>query len=527
MTSLLNKKLLLIGSVALAITIVAVASRWIPGATGTTATRFKLDVSAPDAVILSRNLAELPRDLLAVPLLRDTLTEDVVFYYEQNEERLSLSGTLKRLAFEHEVSLSDELVGSLLQQPAEVALWKGQGGRLDHWLLAVRRGGAARLAEAALKIAGSDEQLQKAGSIELAEGELDVFVLHYARDRHLYFTARGDRLLAATDPQLLVGTPDESSAQRKRRLELVTDLIKPDPAANPYVRQFRLQPGLAQHSVTVTTRYLSFGYGQLFRGVNALRFEFGQGKWSTWGQIDGTRIQPKQLNVRSQWQLMPGGAALCSSAPLNWEQVRGTLSELTDDEAAAERFAAGLDPAVAVCWYPSGHYYAPLFVATGRSAEWDNAWLGRLFDAFVTGAPDDNGTPVKTAGGTTQWQRDGQPAVTLARRGNALLFSIDGALVQKALAVADKRYPALADSLPPGRNVALYAQPRQLAALLKGDLMATLPQESEPVFFEAASKHLLPRLKTLSGWGAFVLTYPDRLQTPSGWEPLAWQALPR
>ena len=54
------------------------------------------DLKRPDALIESASLSRLPKAVLEVPLLRDVLTEDFVFYYESNADRLGLTGTLRR-----------------------------------------------------------------------------------------------------------------------------------------------------------------------------------------------------------------------------------------------------------------------------------------------------------------------------------------------------------------------------------------------------------------------------------------------
>ncbi len=79
------------------------------------------DLRKPDALIESVSLSRLPKEILEVPLLRDTLTEDFVFYYENNGDRLGLTGTLRRIIYEHDLTLKDSLVEELLDQPAQVA----------------------------------------------------------------------------------------------------------------------------------------------------------------------------------------------------------------------------------------------------------------------------------------------------------------------------------------------------------------------------------------------------------------------
>src|SRR5580698_2101790 len=94
-----------------------------------------IGLARPDAMIVSSRLRDLPRDLLNVPLLKSVLTEDFVFYYEEHDTVLGLKGTLRRIAYEHKLSIGDEVVALALEQPADVAFWRGADGKLTHWLL--------------------------------------------------------------------------------------------------------------------------------------------------------------------------------------------------------------------------------------------------------------------------------------------------------------------------------------------------------------------------------------------------------
>ena len=127
-----------------------------------------LDLTRPDALIESDSLAQLPRDLLRMPLLRDVLTEDLVFYYESNADRLGIAGALRRIVYEHELTLRDSLIEELLDQPAEVALWRGRDGKLGHILLRIERGSLARLLQPLAEVAASDTQLSVAGALHAA-----------------------------------------------------------------------------------------------------------------------------------------------------------------------------------------------------------------------------------------------------------------------------------------------------------------------------------------------------------------------
>ncbi|QNB00156.1 DUF2138 family protein [Massilia sp. Se16.2.3] len=165
----------------------------------------ELDLSKPDALILTPSLSTLPRDLLTIPLARDVLREDFVFYYEQGEDRLGLKGSLRRIAYEHELNWGDELIRMVLDQPAEVALWRDADGTLKHYAIAVTRGNLARLLEEAGKVALKDTQLRRAGELAVGADKVPVYALDYGNQRTLLFAARGERMVILSHPGMLYG----------------------------------------------------------------------------------------------------------------------------------------------------------------------------------------------------------------------------------------------------------------------------------------------------------------------------------
>nr|WP_234004628.1 DUF2138 family protein [Cronobacter sakazakii] len=80
-----------------------------------------VEVTEPDVLIDSSSLSKLPADILSVPLLKNTLTEDFVFYYQNNADKLGLTGSLQRIVYEHHLTLKDSLINELLNQPAKIA----------------------------------------------------------------------------------------------------------------------------------------------------------------------------------------------------------------------------------------------------------------------------------------------------------------------------------------------------------------------------------------------------------------------
>jgi uncharacterized protein YfaA (DUF2138 family) len=153
----------------------------------------------PDAFLSTQSLSKLPKDLLTAPVLRDLATEDLFFYYREDEGRLGLEGALRRIGFEHELSLSDRFVAMILDRPAQVAFWKSRDGRLERWLMIVRRQGLLPVLEALSKAALADSQLRIAGTLS-GHGELPVFELRHSQRLKLYFASFRDSLLVFSDP---------------------------------------------------------------------------------------------------------------------------------------------------------------------------------------------------------------------------------------------------------------------------------------------------------------------------------------
>ncbi len=166
------------------------------------------DLKRPDALIESASLSQLPKAVLEVPLLRDVLTEDFVFYYENNADRLGLTGTLRRIIYEHDLTLKDSLIEELLDQPAQVALWRGADGRLRDFVVVLKRGGLARVLEPLAQVAADDTQLKKVSEIQVKGAATPVYSLRYGAEKTLLFVSRGDQMLVLSNPKMLFPNPD-------------------------------------------------------------------------------------------------------------------------------------------------------------------------------------------------------------------------------------------------------------------------------------------------------------------------------
>jgi len=542
-------------------------------ATGTEALAF--DIHRPDAVIDSEALSRLPRDILRVPLLHDVLTQDFVDYYESDNTRLSAEGALRRLAFEHQLDWRDELMRRVFDEPAHVLLWRSPDGRPGYWLMSMHRNGLAKLLQGIGNVAASDSQLSQVAKLS---GDVPVYALKLAVGRTLLFAAKDDRLVVLSAPGMLL---DEKGGLLSERADAVSGMLSSghDDASGAYQLD-AVGDAPKGHRVVVSANYLSFGYQAFFSGLNALRFDFssngngngnGNGNaaatWQTSALIDPDKL-PQQWNSADLWRALPANPAACTSLPADWKEASNLLGKVTANAGGADGAAAigdQLAGPAAVCWYAKSTLVAPVFVARVKSqdAAGSAALKGALGKTFsdVIGAYEvkaakadgaDSGylrLPVTTrepSADVTVWQRPVSARsgtaltskasfasqlsaeryfpVTLALAHGYLIFSPDSRLVDDTLAVLDKRYPALADTLAPQRlpRTILTLTPSSAAALVEREAATALPVDQEAVFRNASRTHLVPKLHALAHYPTVSLTLPPTLPKSAGWVPVQW-----
>lgn len=489
-----------------------------------------LDLSSPDALILSHSISALPRDLLTIPLARDVLREDIVFYYEQNEDRLGLKGSLRRIAYEHELTWGDELIRMVLDQPAEMALWRDGDGTLKHFAIAVTRTRLARLIEESAKVALKDTQMRLAGELRVGPSTAPVYALDYVHGRTLLFVAHGERMVILSHPGMLYGGDDEDRLDGRAR-DVVAKLLAPDARANGVLREgFQLGAGIpAGHSVAIKADFLSFGYQPFFGALQALRFDFSRNGWQSQVLLDGAALKQGGYDSRPLWDTLPYGASACFSVPADWAAMQPVLDRLGAD-AAVDTLASQFAGPAAACWYGASHLYTPVFVARRAPANPTaagnrDAALAGLFNAMV-GPSDSTG---ETAAGK-RWQRAratpaGALTPTLATSGDAVVFSADPALVDGVLAVHQKRAAAASDRLPaPARTIGIV-NPAALAQLMRKEASDVLPSGSEPVLRAAFDTHMAPRLDALARYPAYRMVLGPLPASGKAWTRLEWQAI--
>ncbi|WP_367085872.1 DUF2138 domain-containing protein [Pseudomonas sp. HOU2] len=515
----------------------------------------KLGLSRPDALLETRSLSQLPKDLLTVPFLKATLTEDFVFYYETHADRLGLIGSLRRIIYEHDLKLQDSLIEQLFDQPADVALWRGADGRLKDFLLVMDRGGLAKLLEPLAKVALDDSQLSVFGSLKVGGDEVPLYQLSYNASKSLLFASRGDKLVVLSNPNKYYdpanGESEESGHVSPQALAALLngDKLFPEafglPAKAPEIKQ----------RLSVNSSVLAMGYQRFIPNFAGLRFDMDDKGWHSYLAMDELDNQP-DFDFKPVWQAMPLGASACVTLPVAAEPQKPLLVKLGADEAVAQKLTEHVAGAAGLCWYADSRLYTPLLVASLKdedSSKLDGD-LGTLFGSMVGAYEtnvDEHAFPVveKQEGQSHVWQRQvssnfGPYAaktaenpdaisgrafmkVSLARHGSTLLFSLDDKLVDKALGTLDKRFPPMADVLPKDVLMPIYFGPDSMAQLMQQETLDSLPQDMEPVFYNAAQTYLIPKLRTLGGYGKYALTLPEGSEPDGHWQwlPLEWKAL--
>jgi uncharacterized protein YfaA (DUF2138 family) len=515
----------------------------------------KLGMSRPDGLLETHSLSQLPKDLLAVPFLKETLTEDFVFYYEAHVDRLGLIGSLRRIIYEHDLKLQDSLIEQLFDQPADVALWRGADGRLKDFLLVMDRGGLAKVLEPLAKVALDDSQLTHLSDVKVGADDVPLYQLTYNNSKALVFASHGDKLVVLSNPAKLY---DPSSGPSEERGSVSTTAIAALLNGDKlFPEAFGLPPRTPEvkQRLSINSSVLAMGYQRFIPNFAGLRFDMDDKGWHSFLAMDELEDQP-DFDFKPIWQAMPMGASACVALPLAAEQQKPLLVKLGAEEPVAQALTEHMAGAAGLCWYADSRLYTPLLVASLNdkdSAKLDGD-LGSLFGSMV-GAYEPNveehAFPVieKQDGPTHQWQRQVSSnfgpykakeaedpdaisgkafmKVSLARHGSTLLFSLDDKLVDKALGTLDKRFPPMADVVPKDLLMPVYFGPDAMAQLMQQETLDSLPQDMEPVFYNAAQTYLIPKLRKLGGYGKYALTLPEGSEPDGHWQwlPLEWKAL--
>jgi uncharacterized protein YfaA (DUF2138 family) len=479
------------------------------------ANTLKIDLARPDVLVQSRQLAALPRDLVALPGLRDVLTRDFVEYYEEHPDRLTLEGTLRRLAYEHGLSWQERLVASVLDAPAEVALWSDGKGRLTYAALLLEKNAAAQALEQVAKVALPESQLTRAGTVEVDGALRTVYALQLRSELTLLFVSSGSRLLVLTHPGMLL---DADRQPAGGPAHVASALLRTGDASWRGDFELPALPPATRHAITARASWLSFGYQHFFPQVHAVRLDLGEVPWSLSLAAAPGVWNDWPRSAALAWSALPRGAAFCAALPVTWERASEPLATVLGAEAPA--FAADLQPGAGVCWYPANGLYAPVLAlqfkpGTGGRHDTQLRTLvaksapkikDREREVAVRDVPAGKlwTTDVATASGYLPAGGSRVYRLGVLRQGDVVLASVDHRALEQAQAVQARKYPALADDFAGGPL--LLTGLAESAQLLQAESLRLTADT--PVFRELVRKQLKPRLDAMANGGRLAFAAP-------------------
>lgn len=493
----------------------------------------------PDATINTNSLFDLPKDIVSAPVLKDLLTEDFVFYYrDSGADWLSFKGTLARLAFEQQLDWPTKLASWILNGPAEIALWKSDDGKLSQFMIIVEQTGVKDLAGILAKSTLLDQQLhtQDVAGVK-------VTTLSLSTGRKVYLAAEGGRVFIYSDAAMTV--PLEALRRSfSEKAKAFFGLGKDVSVFSPKLEK-------SKHIVTLSTKYISFGYQAFFPDLKVLKFDFNRsGEWQTEILIN----KNLQAADSANWSKMPKGAAFCFSLPIDLNKIASIIK--------ANKVVKKIKNSVISCWYSDSKFYTPVMSVSGdfsdllknpnefktifsntvgvREAIWSPGESEELpsklsylpmLPVQVAKLPEGKIGYIREVGGRFGLHNSDKSSfskklgsrhffrVKAVMTSNSLIFSPDDRLVDKVLTTLAGQFPSMASSINKVEKNPLFVfSPADVSKLAKSSILDSLPQSQEFIFRTAVSRHLFPNLDKF----AKQPTYSASLSGNGEWKKVEW-----
>jgi uncharacterized protein YfaA (DUF2138 family) len=489
----------------------------------------------PDAVISTQNLSDLPRDILKQPMLKDILTDDFAFYYLDSAEFLSLKGSLKRIAFEHEMTFVDEILNYIMSTPADVIFWKKENGRLDDYMLSVERTNLIDLLTMLGKVAANDKQLSFLEERIDGKDKFKIYKLQYGQHNQLYFTNLGSKLIVFTDPKMPMPTDQRLKTWLK-------DDLYPSAVSQGgfFSKLFGNEETKNKHQTYLNINFLTFGYQKYLSHLDYIAFSFNDKEsWRTHALLSGQDAN-LALNTNELWKGVPRSPAMCISLPLNHQTITELFSKIFEGEKV-DNVVLSFSKMMGVCWFAESRFYSPVYVLRSEKSI-DHAFLEKAFNLSIKNE-ELNPIPVKASKlkdtltfvkfvpsryGTSFDKKDKEKSkgfeVKLSSVGNYIVFSADGKLVDKSVDVINKKSPSLSEALSNKEKVAGVLYPNMLSVLMKKSIEESLSASGDTVFKEAFTKRFFPTLKKMNTMPNLSLEWPkNKITETKEWQELSWE----
>lgn len=474
------------------------------------------DLQHPDGYIRTSSLSDLPKDLLKTPIIRDVFTEDLAFYYDHHEDRMSLSGTLKRIAYEHDLAWSDKLMESAFNEPAQIAYWKDGKGALRHYVMIIDRNIVTKLMQQIAKAAIKDTQLSLVGDVETSVGKLQMYSLEINPRRTYLFISYGDKLIVFSDPGLFLSTENKIPLSAKTALNGWL-------SEGSLSKEFALEKSPAsKHTMIVRTSALALGYSPFISGIQSLRFDYSN-SWSTSMGVDKGKLDEKSISNHELWKAAPANPSTCAMLPLDWNRVGSLANQAQDSKKKPLKIDSSLfnGPAL-VCWYEESNIYSPLFITHANA---NAQQLTSTLTSLAQWAINDK-TITQTKGkkslNATLWSGEADLA-SLGSDSGYVIFSPDRNLVIKSFDTIAHRFPNVTDHVTTTSSTIGVITPKPLSRMVEREIIASVDQEGNANLLSVTKELLPPRMRALSRYPSYTLELSTSSQSNQTWIPLAWK----
>lgn len=358
-------------------------------------------------------------------------------------------------------------------------------------------------------------------------------------------------------------TADTAAGPQQEIADIVNKLLAEN-AGQPsiFAQSFHLSGNLPAkgHEVIIAAQTLALGYEHFTPGLAAFRFVFDDaGAWQSAVLLNGAAAAAAYAPL---WRALPHGAAFCAAVPVDWTALGAAAADWRQESGDSDKQQLGnllikFGPA-AVCWYGDSHLYTPLFATASETnlTASEKATLLHLSQAATKIKQPDKPTSGSDSGmwqgsvpsaygiPTEQGEQAGKrflhPAAAVSaftasqkEATDVAFFSPDATLVTKALEVAAKKFPALADSaaFAAGDQIIALISPANLASLMRGEIFQAAPEEQAENFRGVADFLFTPRLDALATYAPQVVSFQAEkglfAHAAHGWQwyPLRWTSL--
>lgn len=483
-----------------------------------TGTQLKADLQHPDAYIRTKSLSTLPADLLRVPIAHDVLTEDLAFYYDNHEDRLGVSGAIKRIAYEHNLNWSDKILASVLNEPAEIALWRDGHGALRHYAIIMKRNIWSKIMQEIATVTKDDTQLTKAGEIETSKGKITVFALEINPRRTFLIMSQNDTLVILSDPGLLLDNDGKIVAEANNELSA---WFNNDTKLS---REFNLAAvsNSETHTLIIRSSALALGYDPFMPGFEGIRFDFGD-NWATSIWIDPKRLGDAKLGDTELWKAAPANPSACMVLPLKWDILHQLVTKAeTQDALPPSTELKTLKGSVLACWYDESGLYAPAFIIHSESQLQNR---NKSLRTLAKWAISDNKIVEKTFPkdpDTILWSGETSQA-SIGAKDNYIVFSPNRQLVEKIFDTMNHLYPNVTDQIKTSDATMALLTPKPLSSMIEKEVIAAVDDAGDANLLAFTQTNLPPRMHALAHYGAYRLERLGELNPEKSWHQVQWQ----